>query len=425
MALGVKRFRSGRLAEAEQTFRGVLARQPDQVDALHFLGLLRYKQGSQQEGLELVRRAVALCPGYADAQNNLGNLLSSEERLPEARAAYERALASNPRHPQAWNNLGVALKNLGLLDEATAAYRRAFEVSPSEGDAHLNLATILILKGREDEAIAEYQRALELEPSLIHGFGALVRSLRNRGREAEALAVLEKLRQRLPEHPVVLHMVAAHTGQNVPLKANETYVRAIFDGFADTFDHVLQGLDYRAPALVAAEVQKRWPVPEARLEVLDAGCGTGLCGRHLKPYARRLVGVDLSAAMLAKARQGNCYDELIQAELTSFLQAHSSAYHLITSADTLVYFGDLAPVFVAAAEALRPTGMLVFSVEDAQRDLSAGFQLHPHGRYSHSEGYVRAELARAGFARCTVCKAVLRNEAKLPVAGLVIAAFKE
>jgi SAM-dependent methyltransferase len=36
--------------------------------------------------------------------------------------------------------------------------------------------------------------------------------------------------------------------------------------------------------------------------VLDAGCGTGLCGPLLRPLARRLVGVDLSPAMVGAAR---------------------------------------------------------------------------------------------------------------------------
>ena len=42
--------------------------------------------------------------------------------------------------------------------------------------------------------------------------------------------------------------------------------------------------------------------PRGELEIVDAGCGTGLLAPHLRPYARRLVGVDLSPKMLEKAR---------------------------------------------------------------------------------------------------------------------------
>ena len=81
--------------------------------------------------------------------------------------------------------------------------------------------------------------------------------------------------------------------------------------------------------------------PLKRLDVLDAGCGTGLCGPLVAPYARRLVGVDLSEGMLVHAKEKNVYHALMKAELTDYLHDNSEAFDLIVSADTLVYFGDL------------------------------------------------------------------------------------
>ncbi len=83
--------------------------------------------------------------------------------------------------------------------------------------------------------------------------------------------------------------------------------------------------------------------PDGRLVVLDAGCGTGLCGPLLRPYASRLVGVDLSGGMLDHARRKEIYTDLVQSELTEFLAAQQRAFDVIVAADTLVYFGDLAP----------------------------------------------------------------------------------
>ena len=60
----------------------------------------------------------------------------------------------------------------------------------------------------------------------------------------------------------------------------------------------------------------RASTPSQRLDVLDAGCGTGLCGVLVAPFARRLVGVDLSDGMLAHAGDKNIYHALIRAELT-------------------------------------------------------------------------------------------------------------
>ena len=62
--------------------------------------------------------------------------------------------------------------------------------------------------------------------------------------------------------------------------------------------------------------------------------------------------------MLAHAKDKNVYDALVKAELTEYLRTTERAFDLIVSADTLVYFGDLEGVLVAATEALRPTWLL-------------------------------------------------------------------
>jgi predicted TPR repeat methyltransferase len=424
LMIGMHLHKTGRLVEAEEVYRAVLAREPNQVEAMHFLGLLLHQAGLEEDGLELLQKVTALAPDYVDAQSNLGNMLRARGRLEEAAEAYRRAIRSNPRHAQAYNNLGVVLKDLGRLGVAAEALTRAIELAPERGDAHFNLANILMLLGNEEQALVEYRQAIERQPGLIYAYDALSRALRNNGREQEAVEVLEGLMRRMPDSPLVRHLIAAATGKDVPAQAAEAYVQTIFDGFADTFDHVLSALEYRAPSLVAGLVTRKWAVADASLEVLDAGCGTGLCGPLLRPYARRLVGVDLSAGMLSKARGRHLYDELIQAELTAYLAAHPGGYDLVASADTLVYFGDLGPAFQAAAAALRPGGLLVFSVEDAGESAPHGFQLHDHGRYSHREDYVRTALEAAGLRVSTILHDRLRNERRKPVAGLIIAAEK-
>jgi predicted TPR repeat methyltransferase len=101
------------------------------------------------------------------------------------------------------------------------------------------------------------------------------------------------------------------------------------------------------------------------------------------------------------------------------------AFDLIISADTLVYFGALEAVFNTAFRALRPDGLLIFTVEGVGEDQpETGYRINPHGRYSHSRAYVERALTAAGFATPAVVEAALRMEAGDPVAGLVITARK-
>ena len=69
--------------------------------------------------------------------------------------------------------------------------------------------------------------------------------------------------------------------------------------------------------------------------------------------------------MLARAKEKNVYDALVQDELTEYLRNSREAFDLIVSADTLVYFGALEDIITAAAGALRPGGLLVFTLEHA------------------------------------------------------------
>jgi predicted TPR repeat methyltransferase len=212
----------------------------------------------------------------------------------------------------------------------------------------------------------------------------------------------------------------------VPARASDDYVRATFDTFAPTFDQQLQELDYRVPTMTAAAVAKALGEPAGNLDVLDAGCGTGLCGPLLRPFARRLTGVDLSPAMLQRAQARQAYDDLVTGELTAHLRGAEGRYDLIVSADTLVYFGDLRPILAAAVHALRSSGLLVFSLEqDCSADApQRGFRLQPQGRYCHTVDEVVRTLAEAGLCLHELTCGILRTELGQPVAGMIVAAGK-
>ena len=128
------------------------------------------------------------------------------------------------------------------------------------------------------------------------------------------------------------------------------------------------------------------------LDVLDAGCGTGLCGPLLAPYARRLVGVDLSERMLDQARARDVYDELVKGELTEYLAASAGTFDAIVSADTLVYFGPLEAVAEAAERALRPGGP----------------------RRLHGRGAGRATATRSASTAATAMRAPTSSAPSLP-----------
>ena len=425
LSLAIVLHRSENWDDAQLLYRKILEAAPDQPDAMHFLGVLSHQRGQSETAIELIERSIALDPLHADRYNNLGNVLVESGRLAEAIAAYQKAIDLQPGHADAYNNLGTVLRAQNRYDDAAAAYKKAIEVDPDHVDAYNNFGNLLSSRGMVREAVAYYCKAITLTPNHPEARKLLGIAYYTIGKVDAAAEVFREWLQAEPDNPIARHMLAACSGEDVPLRAADDYVEQTFDGFAGSFDVKLEKLAYRAPQLVAEALAAACGAPAKRLVAVDAGCGTGLCGPLIAPYVARLTGVDLSAGMLNKARGRNIYDELFKVELTRYLADHREKFDLIISADTLVYFGALQGAFDASFRALRQGGLLIFTVEEAVEGPSEnGYRINPHGRYSHTRPYVQSELARAGFTPPTMEGAVLRMEGGNPVAGVVVTARK-
>lgn len=423
LQLAVDMHQSRQLEGAETLYRRILDAAPEQPDALHFLGMVRHQRGHSDEGIALIERAAAQVPGFAGFHNNLGNIHVSRGDVAAATAAYERAIALAPDSADLQNNLGALYRADGRFAEARAHYHSAIALDPQHLNAHNNMGLLHAAEGDIQGAIRWYSRALELMPNNPDGRKLLGFTYYAMGKTREAAEVFRQWLAEEPRHPIARHMYASCSGEGVPERAPDDYVEATFDGFADSFETLLnENLNYQAPQLCAALLQRHLPAPQKQFEVLDAGCGTGLCGPLVLPWARNLSGVDLSRGMLDRAQTKGVYTELFKAELTEFLRESPEQWDVLVSADTLCYFGDLRPLMDAARGSVRVGGTMVFSVERLDDDRERPFRLEPHGRYAHTRGHVEQVLAQSGFDVLEVSAAVLRQEGGKPVQGWLVGA---
>ena len=388
----IEEHKAGHLLDAEAEYRRFLEHHPDDPDGLNFLGMLRGQSGDPAEAAALLRRSVEAEPSNPHAWLNLGNVLVILSKPEEARTAFTKATDLAPQLAMAWFNLGVCLGRCKQPLEAASALHRALKIEPGNLRAYESLALVLHRLGNYAEAAEVFREWLAHDPG----------------------------------NPFALHMLAATSGAGAPPKAADEYVRQLFDDFAAHFDENLTSLEYRAPHLVAERLGREAP-GDSTLDVLDAGCGTGLCGPLVRPLARRLVGVDLSAGMIGKARARGGYDELVVEELCAFMSSRPGSFDVVISADTLVYFGALEEPLRGARSCLRDGGLLIFTVEHWDHGGDSGssessYRLETHGRYGHSEGYVRSVLKAAGFGGISIERGVLRRERGSDVMGLVVLA---
>src|SRR5207244_7807062 len=165
---------------------------------------------------------------------------------------------------------------------------KSTENDPSRSDSFLSLGQLFERHGRVEGAADAYRRSIENDPQNWISYHVLGMVLNMLGRVDEAVAIWKRWIAGEPEHPVPRHLLAAGLGENVPARAQDDYVRNSFDSFSASFDRQLERLKYRAPELVAEALQKAHGGQAAGLDILDAGCGTGLCGPLLRSSAKTL-----------------------------------------------------------------------------------------------------------------------------------------
>jgi len=353
-ALGRISFENGDL-EAAQYFLGEAVKvAPEFIDGHHLRGVALMRLGRNADALDCLGRAVALAPDFKEAVLNHATVLLELKRPDEALAGFDRLLSLDPDNAVGWNNRGNALASLARFEEAVAAYDRALALDP------------LIETARQNRFYA--------------------------------LLTLRKVD-----------------------RISDFAVRQAFDAVALRYDQTMfQELDYRGHIHLHALAERVLGRLVPPFRILDLGCGTGLSGECFKDAAKggQLDGVDISPVMIDQARRRGLYDQLVVADIETFLSEPGPSYQLILSADAMVYLGDLAPTFVGVARRLEPNGAFLFTCEAKQGD---GWELTEANRFRHSEAYLRTEAKRAGLSWLELTTCTLRTERGEPVAGFAVA----
>jgi predicted TPR repeat methyltransferase len=221
-----------------------------------------------------------------------------------------------------------------------------------------------------------------------------------------------------PGDAEVEHILVSLRGDPTPPRAPDDCIVQLYARFAEFYErNMRQDLEYRGPEALAQALQ-RAPGASTALDVLELGCGTGLAAGHLRAFARRLVGIDLSPDMATRAIATGRYDAVEVAEITEWLTRRDARdFDLIAACDTLIYFGDLRQVMMPAVKRLRDGGTFAFTVE---RGEDASFKLTDSGRYVHSEAHIADAAADAGLRIVSIDRTVLRYEYGEAVEGLVV-----
>ena len=279
LAQGYAMQRQGRLAEAAALFQQVIAREPQNGDALHLLGVTLGQMGRPQEAVRLIGAAVEVRPSNPYMQCNLGNALSGIGRHAEAASAFERAaalkpdllaahrgraiaelsqrrfepaltsidraLALQPRDAVMLTNRGNALRALGRSAEALASYDQSLAVAAGDAEAHHNRALALLALERHEDALGSLERARALAPERIgiHFHRGVTLSLLHR--HAEALASFDQALRLDPRSAEALGnrgVELGHLGRSAEALQAFAQAAAINPAYVDSYNNAANTL---------------------------------------------------------------------------------------------------------------------------------------------------------------------------------------
>jgi predicted O-linked N-acetylglucosamine transferase (SPINDLY family) len=287
----------GRLAEAEQIYRQILARRPDHADAMHMLGVLAAQVGRSAVAADLLQRAIALKPNCPEAYSNLGIALRDLGQLGQAVAACRQAIALKPNYPEAFYNLGTAFYADGQLEQAVAACRQAIALKPDYADASNGLGLALRGLGQVEQAVAAYRQAIAMRPDYPDPHNNLGVALRGLGQFEQAVAAYRQAITLRPNYPEAytnlgaalrdlgqLEQAAAACRQAIALKPNcpdaHTHLGAILSDLGQMED---------AAAACRKAIALRPHSPEAYASLGNALCGQGQWEPAIAAYRQAIA----------------------------------------------------------------------------------------------------------------------------------------
>lgn len=334
--------------------------------------------GAGADALTVMARALGLCGRHQEALSLLTEASWLDSRSPEVLLALANARFAADDVSRAIGDFERVLR-IATGDGAREAEARA--------EAHFRLGEAWGAMDEPARAARHFRAAQENDPA---------------DRRGAAIRLAE--------------MDAA----GPPKRASAAYVRALFDGYAPRYDtHMTGALAYKGPAALKAAAEAAGLSLSGGYRAIDLGCGTGLSGAAFRPFCAWLTGVDLSPRMTAAAEASGHYDAVATGDLlTALAEAGEARFDLALACDTLIYLGDLAPLFAALRKALAPQGFFVFSTEKAGPEAD-GYEIGATRRFRHTERYLREMAAAHGFEVVSLGSEALRTEKRQPVESFV------
>lgn len=161
---GIRHVKAGRYKHAEESYKNVLKKNKNNVDALRLLGLLAFKQNNFQIAESLFSRALKLNPTFKLLWENLAKCYRAQNKFFQAKKAFQNLLKLDPNNLEAMGALGTIHIRLSDFEEGIRIYENLLSFNDKNPRVHLSLGHAQKTIGRRLESETSYLNAIKNFP---------------------------------------------------------------------------------------------------------------------------------------------------------------------------------------------------------------------------------------------------------------------
>ena len=158
---GIRHVKAGRLKLAEESYKKVLKKDKNNIDALRLLGLLAFKTKDYEIAERLFLKVLQLDPSFSLAWDNLAKLYRIQNKLLKSIPAFENLIKLDPRNFEALVSLGTVYIKLSKYHEGIKLYEESLKIKPENPRVYLSLGHALKTIGEREKSEAAYQNAIK------------------------------------------------------------------------------------------------------------------------------------------------------------------------------------------------------------------------------------------------------------------------
>ena len=155
---------TGKPAEAVPILRGVLEKNPGNVEAVALLGSVLRGAGDLAGAEATAKHLVDMRPTWWSSHKDLAGFFFGQSRYAEAAKEYQRAIELNPGVYGLYYSLGAVQIRQGRYDEAIEQLKKSIAIKPN-ALAWSNLGACQYLVGTFSDASSSFEKAIALSPS--------------------------------------------------------------------------------------------------------------------------------------------------------------------------------------------------------------------------------------------------------------------